>query len=186
MNIVHTLAAWSMAAALAGLAAPAAAGPGHDHGDAPAALAGPALPRFAAASELFELVGVIDGRHLTVYLDRFADNSPVHGATLELDIGGTPVPLEARADGTFEAMLAEPPAPGVLPVTVMVLAGDEADLLAGELDVHDDTDAHAQEPAADMTRYAGWLVAGLLALGGAGRAVLRKGGTRGHSAGGVA
>ena len=55
-------------------AAPAWAGGGHAHGDAPVAAAGSALPRFAAVSELFELVGVIDGRKLTLYLDRSLSN----------------------------------------------------------------------------------------------------------------
>ncbi|MCV2216282.1 hypothetical protein [Thauera sp. Sel9] len=188
MKIVHTLAAWSMAAALAGFAAPVLAGPGHDHdhGDEPARMSGPALPRFTAVSELFELVGVVDGRNLTLYLDHFADNAPVLEATLELEIDGAPVPLETRPDGTFAAVLAEPPAPGVLPVTAMVVAGDEADLLAGELDIHDDEEAHGVETAADMTRYAGWLVAGLLALGGVTRAALRKDAVAKRSAGGAA
>ena len=49
-----------LAALMLSAAWPAWAGEGHDHGDAPAAMAGPALPRFTAVSELFELVGVLD------------------------------------------------------------------------------------------------------------------------------
>jgi len=47
--------------------AAARAGDGHDHGEAAAAAAGPALSRFTASSELFELVGVLKGRQLTLY-----------------------------------------------------------------------------------------------------------------------
>ena len=42
------------------------AGEGHDHGEAPAAASGPALPRFTATSDMFELVGVLDGQHLAL------------------------------------------------------------------------------------------------------------------------
>ena len=59
MKASLTLAAWSLAAVLAGVTPQALAGEGHDHGDAPAPVAGPALPRFTAVSELFELVGVL-------------------------------------------------------------------------------------------------------------------------------
>ena len=92
MKASLTLAAWSLAAVLAGVTPQALAGEGHDHGDAPAPAAGPALPRFTAVSELFELVGVVDGKHITLYLDRFADNSPVKDATLELQLDGKAIP----------------------------------------------------------------------------------------------
>jgi hypothetical protein len=151
----------------------ASEGHDHDHGDAPAAT-GPALPRFAAVSETFELVGVLAGRQLTLYLDRSTDNSPVTEAQIELDIAG--VKYQAGKHGTdeFEVVLAQVPAPGVLPITAMVTAGNEVDLLAGELDIHEA--AHAEEPAPSHTHawyeYAGWVgggIAALVLLGLAGR-----------------
>ena len=45
------------------------AGDGHDHGEATTSAGGPALPRFTAVSETFELVGVLNGKQLTLYLD---------------------------------------------------------------------------------------------------------------------
>eukprot|EP01031_Cornospumella_fuschlensis_P048713 gene48713-59643_t len=71
---------------LALLAPAAQAGPGHDHGDEPAAAAA-ALPRVAAQSESFELVGILQpGGVMLIYLDRWADNAPVDGAlTVTLD-----------------------------------------------------------------------------------------------------
>lgn len=148
------------------LLAPAHAGPGHDHGHdhggAPTP-AGPALPRFAAVSEAFELVGVLDGRRLTLYLDRAADNTPVTGATLELELGGTR--LQARAQGeVYEAELPAAPAPGVLAVTATITAGQEVDLLAGELDLHA-TDPGADDAHAHGWRaYAGWVAGTLIAV----------------------
>ncbi len=139
-------------------------GEGHDHGDAAPAAGGPALPRFTATSETFELVGVLNGKQLTLYLDRFADNSPVKGAQLELEIGGTKIKTEAHADGEFEATLAEAPKEGVLPVTATVIAGAETDLLAGEFDIHDE---HSDEAPAALgwQRIGLWLAAGLVAIG---------------------
>ena len=116
------------------------AGDGHDHGEAPAAAAASASPRFSASSDLFEIVGVLDGQKLAIYLDRADDNSPVKEAQLELDIGGTRVPVNRVADGEFEAVLATPLVEGVTPITATVVAGSDSDLLAGEIDIH--SDAH--------------------------------------------
>lgn len=139
--------------ALAVLGAPAAdASDDHDHGPAPAAAGGPALPRFQAVSEAFELVGVIDGKNLRVWLDRFDDNAPIRGATIDLEIGGIPVALREQADGEFEATLASAPAEGMTPITATVTAGTVVDLLAADLDVHAATPAAT--PARDWTRIA--------------------------------
>ena len=156
-----------LAVLLLSVAWPAWAGEGHDHGEAPATMAGPALPRFTAVSELFELVGVLDGKHLTLYLDRAGDNSPVKDAKLELELGGVKVPVEAHGEGLFEATLSKAPAPGEIPVAATVMAGEETDLLAGELDVHEMEDegdgaAHVH----GWKEYAYWLAAAVLGLVG--------------------
>ena len=131
MHPKHILAALMLATA-----SPAWAGEGHDHGDAPTAMAGSALPRFTPASELFELVGVLDGTHLTLWLDHAADNSPVKDAKLELELGGIKIPVEAHGEGEFEATLAKPLAPGEFPVAATVYAGEVTYLLAGYRDIH--------------------------------------------------
>lgn len=153
----------------------ALAGPGHDHGEAPAAAAGTALPRFAATSDLFELVGVLDGKKIALYLDHAGDNSPVRDARLELDIAGTSVPVTRVAEGEFQATLAAPLAEGVSPVTATVAAGTDSDLLAGEIDLHPaaHTDAAPSGLARRTTLMAGAAAAVLLALAAAWR--LRRG-----------
>lgn len=158
--------------------APAAlAGEGHDHDAAPAAAAGTALPRFAAVSELFELVGIVDGTRLTVYLDRHDDNAPVAGATVALELDGTPVALTEGADGSFEGTLAEALPPGVVPVTATITAGPDTDLLAGELDVHEAAHDDAP-PAPPWARIAPWAAlaaaGGIAALWAARRAAARR------------
>ncbi|MBS3998834.1 MAG: hypothetical protein KGZ67_16110 [Hydrogenophaga sp.] len=166
MKHTHFSAALLLAALLA--AAPAAAGPGHDHGDAAPAAVGEALPRFTAESEIFELVGVLSGKQITLYLDRFDDNSPVRGAQIELEIGGAKFKAAKMSnepdEDEYEVVLPEAPKPGVLPVTATVTAGNEVDLLAGELDIHEE--AHSTEAAHThgWTEYAGWAAAGLAVL----------------------
>jgi hypothetical protein len=139
------------------------AGEGHDHGDAAPAAVGAALPRFTAESETFELVGVLRGKQITLYLDRFDDNSPVRDAQIELEIGGAKFKAEKQGEDEYEVVLPVVPKAGVLPVTATVTAGSEADLLAGELDIHEEAHAAAAHTRSSM-EYAGWIAASLAAL----------------------
>ena len=163
--------------ALAGMGMPAVAGPGHDHGDeAPAAGGAQALPRFTAVSELFELVGVLKGRELTLYLDRSDTNAPVKDVKLDIEFAGAPLKLEQRGPGEFSATLAAAPKPGVIPVMATVIAGTETDLLAGNFDLHDShADAKSAAPHG-WKRYAQWIAGGgvLLALAALGVARRRR------------
>lgn len=141
-------------------------GHGHEHEAAPAA-AGPARPRFAAESELFELVGVLDGRQLTLYLDRAADNSPVTEAQIELDIAGQTYRAARHGADTFEVLLPAAPAAGVLAITATVTASADTDLLAADLDLHDAVHGDPPAPMHRWRRYAPWAAGGaalLLAL----------------------
>jgi hypothetical protein len=172
MNSRKTLAALAWLACTIVPVPDGRAGEGHEHGDeAPAVAGGPALPRFTAVSETFELVGVVNGRHITLYLDRYADGSPVKDARLELELGGTKIPAELHAEGEFEAELAQELAPGLVAVAATVIAGTETDLLAGELDVHEAHEGEAAGPDGGWKAYAGWAAAAglggfaLLALG---------------------
>lgn len=186
MKSFHSPAALGLAAALLGTGLPALGSEGHDHGDAAPAAAGSALPRFAAVSEALELVGVLDGKQVTLYLDRFADNAPVRGAQIELDIAGVKFKAEAHGDDAYEVVLKDAPQPGVLPITATVTAGSEVDLLAGEFDLHDD--AHAQPPA-QATAWqgaAGWAAGVLLALAALAFGVRRAMAARRVRAGGAA
>lgn len=107
---------------------------GHDHGaEQRPTEALPAVgPRFAAASDAFELVGALDGRRLTLWLDRFADNAPVTGASIEIEVGDAKAVAKATGD-TYVAELAALPATGTLPVTATIAAGGVTDLLASEI-----------------------------------------------------
>lgn len=145
-RFASALAAGALIATLAtGLAS---AHEGHDH-DAPAAAAGPAnvASRGEAASENFELVAVAQGTELLIYLDRFATNAPITGATIEVETPAGPAKAEERDDGTYRL-----PAPwlanaGHLDLIFTVSADNAVDILplaidapasnaAGASDVH--------------------------------------------------
>lgn len=141
MKLLDSLVALSLAT---GLLVPQSvmAAPGHDHGETTPTATGTALPRFSAESDLFEIVGVLNGKQVTLYLDRSADNSPVTEAQIELEIGGQQYNATKQGLDEFEVVLNEAPEPGVLPITAMVIAGDDSDLLAGELDIHESGSLH--------------------------------------------
>src|SRR5262245_12039515 len=86
------------------LARPAAAPEGHHHGPAPGAAALAVVsPRVVAASERYQLVGIVEGEVLVIYLDRADDNAPVAGATLEVSLNGEPFKAEwLEKTGTYE------------------------------------------------------------------------------------
>ena len=142
---------------------PAQAHDGHDN--APAAAPAQAAPRFALDSELFELVGVVNGHTLALYLDRADDNRPVPGAQLELELAGQRLAVTPVGDGEYRAELAAPLTEGSLPVTATVVAGDDSDLLAGALDWHAPTAAPSPGTGGRMRWLAG--AAGALAALGA-------------------
>ena len=78
------------------LAAPLRAHEGHSDNDAPQAVVASA-PRGEAHSADFEIVALLRDSALLIYLDRFATNEPIEGATIEID---TPAGLQtAEAAG---------------------------------------------------------------------------------------
>ncbi len=165
--------------------AAARAGEGHDHGEAPATAAGPALPRFTASSELFELVGVLKGRQLTLYLDHADSNAPVKNAKLELEFGARKLTPKPHGDGEFELMLDAEPKPGAIPVLATVTTASDSDLLTGELDIHEA--AHAEEAHVHSAKeWAVWIGSALAALIAVGLLARRLLATRALRAGGAA
>ena len=88
---------------------------GHDHGDeSRTALAASAYPRVTAQSELYEVVGILKGEKLSIYLDHFVTNEPVGDATLKVTIGDR------------EPIDAAPAAPGIYTIALPRLAVTES------------------------------------------------------------
>ena len=152
------------------LATPSWAGEGHDHGEAAPAAAGAASPRVSSSSDLFELVGVVERGEMVIYLDRFATNTPVTDAKIEVEIGTANSTAkgmaEAQPDGTYHFNNAALSQAGTVPISFTVTAGADTDLLAGDLAIgeapHDDATHSAARPG---WQWAGLAVAAALVLG---------------------
>jgi hypothetical protein len=131
MKSLCTIALWAVLTWPVAILADA----GHDHDEGKTAPARPAAPRFESHSELFELVGVLEGAKLTLYLDRYRDNAPVEDAKIEVESGSFKGEAIRGADGAY-ALPAEPfDKPGRHVLTLTVTAGSEVDLLTGALEV---------------------------------------------------
>ncbi len=73
---------------------------GHDHGEAPKTLA-PVAPRGEAQAGDFEIVAILRGGEVVIYLDRFETNEPVLNAEIEaLTPSGTEQAV-TNEDGTY-------------------------------------------------------------------------------------
>ncbi len=111
-----------------------AAGHG-DHAAAPAPPGVPLSPRLVARSSDFELVGVARGRTLSIYLDRFADNQPVIGAKLDVEVDGQTMSATAEPSGIYTVTANWVAQAGHHDVIVTILSDQGSDLLAGTLDM---------------------------------------------------
>ncbi|MDX9706487.1 MAG: hypothetical protein RBT86_02795 [Azospira sp.] len=135
----------------------------------PAAAAVATRPAFEAHSELFELVGRITNERLTLTLDRWASNAPVNDARIEIEVGGKPLLAEAQPDGTYVLNAAPFAAPGTYPLTILIDAGDESDLLATDFVIGEETVEAANDTGAGIagrTVFAATLMLALLAAAG--------------------
>ena len=109
-----------------------------DHGAAPATVAIGGAPRIVTHSDLFELVGIVENGAITLYLDRFADNSPVTDAKIEVEMGAEKGVATVNSNGTYRFPAKAFAEPSEMPVTFTVSAGNDSDLLAGDLVVADE------------------------------------------------
>jgi len=82
------------------LSASVSAHEGHDHGDAPKTLT-PVAPRGEAHAGDFEIVAVLRGGEIVVYLDRFETNQPVTNAEIEALTPKGSEKAVAKEDGTY-------------------------------------------------------------------------------------
>lgn len=115
---------------------PAVAGPGHDHGDHASEVSAAIkdAPRIESAGTDLELVAVAEGRKLSIYLDRFATNEPVDGASIEVSGDGlAPIFAKLKAPGLYEIESDWLDVPGTKPLLFSIAAGGITDLLNGTL-----------------------------------------------------
>jgi RND family efflux transporter MFP subunit len=129
-----TAVAWVFAAC-ALFASVGLAHEGHDHGEAPSATAPAAgSPRVAATSERYQLVGIVEGEVLVIYLDRADDNAPVTSAAIEVSLDGEPFKAELQEkSATYEVTAPILRKAGSYEVLVTLTEGSAQDLLVGTL-----------------------------------------------------
>jgi RND family efflux transporter MFP subunit len=152
---------------------------GHDQ---PAAHtdARPSGGRIASSGSVFELVAVAGGDRLTIYVDRVETNEPVVGAAIEISLDGQPgLKAASTGQGTYEATAPWLSEPGPKPLVFTVMAGSEADLLNGVLNVADPSAMLEQDgastPGGRLADPVTWLLIGAgLAAGLAAGAFLRS------------
>jgi cobalt-zinc-cadmium efflux system membrane fusion protein len=98
---VPSLAALILVALLCVSASLAVAHEGHDLAPSVVAPGAPGHPRLVASSESYELVAILDGERLTIYLDQFGDNAPVTDAAITVTIDDESAVADSAADGTY-------------------------------------------------------------------------------------
>ncbi len=112
------------------------------------------LPLVVAESEMFEIVGRLEEKALVLHVDRAMDNAPVLAATLSVEAGGKEIEAQFRAesgdyridDATWLTPLRDA---GEHPLSFTLIAGDDADLLAGNLVV---------QAASEVQGAPGWCI----------------------------
>ena len=130
-------------------AAPGAHGPNGEHLDAPVSIgaATNAQPVIEANTEAFELVGTLAADELSVMVDRYVTNEPVLNGTLEVEFNGINAQGKLHADFgdysfTDEKLLKALRQPGNHALVFTLVAGNESDLIEGNLSVAADGHAH--------------------------------------------
>ncbi len=134
------------------------------HGAPPSAPHTALAPRVETQSESFELVGVLEGGKLTIYLDRFATNEPVTNAAIEIESGAFKATAQSSGEGVYTAPAAALTNPGEYPLVFTIRAAGETDLLNGTLGVP--PPAGASSHLHDWTEWAVWIAGALVALAG--------------------
>jgi len=117
------------------IASAAHAGPGHGHGEEkPTTAQTQTLPRFYAESDLYEAVGVINGKEITLYLDRYSSNELVKGAKVEIELEGSKISSEPHGDGEYLFRLKNKIKDQPTAITITI-NDDVTDILAATIDL---------------------------------------------------
>lgn len=119
-----------------------------DHSTPAATAVSATLPRIGETTEDFELVAVLEGSRLLIYVDRSASNEPVAQARLEVDGSGSTAGAAEVEPGVYALNLAQPLAPGAHALTFTIQTAGQSDLVTGTLDVPVAADASPHESAA--------------------------------------
>lgn len=128
-----------------------------------------AKPTIETASEQIELLGMFDHGELVLYVDDFATNAPLTGASVEISADQNSVKVVERAAGEYHATLSWVTSPGHYPLTFVVESETVTDLLQATLDTQM---AGAVPHVAPKVPGAAFATQGRLYWAGAGLAVV--------------
>jgi cobalt-zinc-cadmium efflux system membrane fusion protein len=112
---------------------PVTAHEGHELETTEAAGASHSLPRLVADSESYELVAVLESLRLTIYLDRFNENTPVTDAKMIVTVNEEPLVAEATGKGTYSVVSKQFERGGLFELVFDIKAPEDDDLLIGKL-----------------------------------------------------
>ena len=131
---------------------------GHDHGDEAPPPVSSVAPRFEARGDLFELVGILDGKALWLYLDKADSNEPIEQASIEIESGSFMGKAFASPGGVFKLMAPALAEPGQHALTITVEAGEDSDLLTARFDMNaaDMTASDSKEAKNVMVNWLTW------------------------------
>jgi hypothetical protein len=115
------------------IASAAYAGPGHGE-EKPTTAQTQTSPRFYAESDLYEAVGVINGKEITLYLDRYSSNELVKGAKVEIELEGSKISSEPHGDGEYLFRLKNKIKDQPTAITITI-NDDVTDILAATIDL---------------------------------------------------
>lgn len=109
---------------------------GHDHGQ-PENVTSTTAPRMSAHSDAYELVGILRGERLVIYLDRFATNEPVTNANVAVTVADEAVAIvaDATAAGAYAITSPRFRSAGAIELVFAITDGADEDLLIGQLTV---------------------------------------------------
>ena len=136
---------------------------------------GAAAPRLNSQTEQFELVGVLQGTVLTLYLDQFGTNTPVPNAQIALESGAWKATATESSPAVYTVAADALVPPGKYPLTITVQAGDAVDLMDATLEFGPLSDAKATHAHTNFwSQWSVWVVAAVLGLGALALVVVRR------------
>jgi RND family efflux transporter MFP subunit len=132
---------------------------GHEDDDATrSALASSTYPRVTAQSELYELVGIVKGERLSIYLDHVATNEPIADAKVKVAIGDAqPVDAEVTENGIYTISFPRLTRTGSVEVVFSITATSGDDLLVGPLTLPSDTETSDAAASSIGAGSASWI-----------------------------
>ena len=137
MNLLNKYSQWAsklLIALFLTIASATYAGPGHGE-EKPTTAQTQTSPRFYAESDLYEAVGVINGKEITLYLDRYSSNELVKGAKVEIELEGSKISSEPHGDGEYLFRLKNKIKDQPTAITITINDDDVTDILAATIDL---------------------------------------------------